>query len=333
MNRAKTIVLILVMMMPGSIFPQSQNSTRTIPSEVFSRPQTRLPQLPIPPVPSRSPLIPGARYPAMYLPFRGSVSRVLPCNFAGLTGLIHATSADVSKEGTLKLGFHSSWFQLENVYDRQLGDGESGTYLELPIFVNYSVSNDLEFALVMPVMNIDIKSRILWEKDYSASGGGDTKLSFKYRVFDSPEFNMRGAFGLGFKFPSGSEQKGLGTGQTDFEVFTAFSRTFEVVVAHLNLGYIMTGDPNNIYHPDGLADIFYYNVGIEYPHNHNVTIMTEVHCHDWGAEGLKVDVIPALRYAPIDNFVIDVSVPVALTNDQRYGYDYRIVFGLTSFFD
>ena len=261
-----------------------------------------------------------------------AMSRVLACSFSGLTGLNQVIAADVSRAGSFKMGFHSSWYSLDRVYNRVLASGEEGDLLELPLFFNYAVTNDLEFALMMPVLNYTIKSRILWTKDFRESGVGDTKLSFKYRVFDNNQYQMRGAFGLGFKFPTGSDDKGFGTGQTDFEVFTAFSKSFERVIGHLNLGYVMTGDPNTQFFPDGLADIFYWGVGLEYPHTNNVTVAAEVHGLDQGSEGMKIDVTPTLRYTPTENFAFDVGVPIAVTNDMRYGYNYRLTFGVTAFF-
>gem|GEM_PF-779016 len=300
--------------------------------EIYSQEPLKLPPVSSLPVPSRTTLPPISRDEMMLVPLGEAVTRILACNFMGLTGLLQTTSADVSKEGSFKCGFHSSWFALDRVYDRVLASGESGEILQIPLFFNYAVTNDLEFAFMLPVENYTIKSRILWSKDFRVSGVGDCKLSFKYRVFDNPQYQMRGAFGLGFKFPTGSDLKGLGTGKTDFEIYTAFSKNFERIVAHLNLGYVMTGDPNTTFYPNGLADIFYYNIGLEYPHNHNVTIMTEVNGQDWGAEGLRIDVTPGLRYTPTDNFAFEVGVPIAVTNDQRYGYNYRLVFGVTSFF-
>jgi hypothetical protein len=300
--------------------------------EVYSQDPFRLPPVSSLPEPSRVTLPPISRDAMMTAPLGEAVTRILSANFFGLTGLLQTTSADVSQEGSFKMGFHSSWFQLDRVYDRVLASGESGEVLEMPLFFNYSVTNDLEFALMLPVINYEIKSRILWTRDFRESGTGDAKLSFKYRVFDNPQYQMRGAFGLGFKFPTGSDQKGLGTGKTDFEVFTAFSKNFERIIGHVNLGYVMTGDPNTQFYPDGLADIFYYNIGVEFPHNHNVTVMAEVNGQDWGAEGMRIDVTPGLRYTPTENFAFDIGVPIAVTNDQRYGYNYRVRMGLTAFF-
>ncbi len=300
--------------------------------EIYSQEPLELPPVTTLPVPSRTVLPPLYSDTMMTVPIEEAVTRVLACNMSGYTGLTHTTSADVSKAGSFKMGFHSSWYDIDRVYDRVLASNESGDLLELPIFFNYAVTDDLEVVYQIPVVDYTIKSRILWTKDISESGTGDSKFAFKYRVFDNPQYQMRGAFGLAFKFPTGNDSKGLGTGKTDFEIFTAFSKSFERIIGHLNLGYVMTGDPNTQFYPDGLADKFYYNFGIEYPHTHNVTVMAEVCGEDWGAEGLKVDVIPGLRYTPTENFAFEVSVPIAVTNDQRYGYNYRLVLGLTTFF-
>lgn len=300
--------------------------------EIYSQEPINLPPVTTLPVPSRTTLPPISDDTMMTAPLEEAVTRVLACNYNGLTGLIRTTSADLSKEGSFKMGVHSSWFDLDRVYDRVLATGESGNMLEMPIFFDYAVTDDLEIAYIVPVIDYTIKSRILWNQDVSESGVGDSKLSFKYRVFDNPKYQMRGAFGLGFKFPTGNDDKGLGTGKTDFEIYAAFSKNFEKIIGHLNIGYVMTGDPNTQFYPDGLADKFYYNIGVEYPHTHNVTVMAEINGEDQGSEGMSVDVTPGIRYTPTENFAFDLAVPVSVTNDQRYGYNYKVMLGLTTFF-
>ncbi len=309
-----------------------RRTVRTGGNEIYSQEPLDLPPVTTLPVPSRTGLPPISNDTMMTVPLEEAVSRILACNFKGLTGLTNTTSADTSKAGSFKMGVHSSWFTLDRVYDRVLASNESGEMLEMPIFFNYAVTDDLEIAYVIPVMNYTVKSRILWTKDISESGVGDSTLAFKYKVFDNPKYQMRGAFGLGFKFPTGNDDKGLGTGKTDFEIYTAFTKSFEKIVGHLNLGYVMTGDPNTQFYPDGLADKFYYNIGIEYPHNHNMTVMAELNGEEQGSEGMRVDVTPGIRYTPTENFAFEVAVPIAVTNDQRYGYNYRLILGLTTFF-
>ncbi|MFA7145821.1 MAG: transporter [Candidatus Riflebacteria bacterium] len=301
-------------------------------NDVYSQQSINLPPVTTLPVPSRTALPPLYSDTLMTVPLDEAVTRVLGCNMLGFTGLTNTVSADVSKAGSFKMGFHSSWFDLERIYDRSLATNESGEKLELPLFFNYALTDDLEAVLNIPIIDYTAKSREIWTRDLSESGVGDMKLGFKYRVFDNAEYQMRGAFGVAFKFPTGSDDKMLGTGKTDFEIFTAFSKNFEKIVGHLNLGYIMTGDPNNQFYPDGLADKFYYNLGIEYPHTHNVTVMAEVAGEDWGSCGMKVEVIPGIRYAPTENFAFEVAVPICVTNDQQWGYNYRLVVGLTTFF-
>lgn len=323
----------------GSLPPiSSQNTSKSSVvrskggSETYSQDSVSLPPVTTLPVPSRTALPPLYSDTMMTVPIEESVSRVLACNLTGYTGLIETISADVSKAGSFKMGFHSSWFDIDRVYDRTLSNNESGDMLTIPLYFNYALTDDLEVVYNIPIVDYQIKSRILWKNDISESGCGDSTLGFKYKVFDNPTYQTRGAIGIGFKFPTGSDDKGLGTGETDFTIFTAFSKNFERIVGHLNLGYTMTGDPNTQFYPDGLADKFFYNIGIEYPHTHNVTVMAEVAGEDWGAEGNKVDVIPGIRYSPTENFSFEIAVPIAITNDQRFGYNYRLVLGLNTFF-
>ena len=301
-------------------------------NEIYSHNSVALPPVTTLPVPSRTVLPPLYSDTMMTVPVEETPTRVLACNMGGYTGLIETISADVSKAGSFKLGFHSSWYDVDRVYDRSLSNNESGDMLTIPLYFNYAITDDLEVVYTIPIVDYTIKSRILWKNDISESGCGDSTLGFKYKIFDNPTYQTRGAIGLGFKFPTGNDDKGLGTGETDFTIYTAFSKNFERIVAHLNLGYTMTGDPNTRYYPDGLADKFFYNIGIEYPHTHNVTVMAEIAGEDWGAEGSKVDVIPGIRYSPTENFSFEVGVPIAVTNDQRYGYNYRLVLGLNTFF-
>ena len=301
-------------------------------NEIYSQSSVSLPPVTTLPVPSRTVLPPLYSDTMMTVPVEEAPTRVLACNMGGYTGLIETVSADVSKAGSFKLGFHSSWYDVERVYDRSLSNNESGDMLTIPLYFNYAVTDDLEVVYTIPIVDYTIKSRILWKEDISESGCGDSTLGFKYKIFDNPAYQTRGAIGLGFKFPTGNDDKGLGTGETDFTIYTAFSKNFERIVAHLNLGYTMTGDPNTRFYPDGLADKFFYNIGIEYPHTHNVTVMAEIAGEDWGAEGARVDVIPGLRYTPTENFSFEIGVPISVTNDQRYGYNYRLVLGLNTFF-
>jgi hypothetical protein len=301
-------------------------------NEVYSQQNVNLPPVTTLPVPSRTTLPPLYSDTLMTVPLDEAVTRVLGCSMFGFTGLINTVSADVSNAGAFKMGFHTSWFKLDKIYDRSLATNESGEKLEMPLFFNYALTDELEAVLHIPVIDYTAKSREIWTRDISESGVGDIKLGFKYRIFENIENQISGAVGVGFKFPSGDDDKMLGTGKTDFEIFTAFSKSFEKIVGHLNLGYVMTGDPNNMFYPDGLADKFYYSLGIEYPHTHNVTVMAEIAGEDWGSCGMKIEVIPGIRYAPTENFCFELGVPISVTNDQQWGHNYRLICGLTTFF-
>lgn len=311
---------------------KTTNRRKNTQNSSYSGQSVDLPPVTTLPVPSRTALPPLYSDTLMTAPLEEALSRVLGTNSKGFTGLSVTTSADTSKAGAFKMGFHSSWFDLEKIYNRTLATNESGERMDIPLFFNYAVTDDLEMVLNIPIVDYTAKSREIWRRDLSESGVGDMELGFKYKVFDNSEYQMRGAVGAVFKFPTGDDDKMLGTGKTDFEIFTAFSKNFEKIIGHLNLGYVMTGDPNNQFYPDGLADKFYYSIGIEYPHTQNVTVMAEIAGEDWGSCGMKVEAIPGIRYTPTENFAFEVAVPIAISNDQMWGYNYRLMCGLTTFF-
>lgn len=75
------------------------------------------------------------------------------------------------------------------------------------------------------------------------NGFADTELKIKYRVMD--EKGWLPSFALTFgklKIPTGSETKGLGSGETDFGVNFIFTKTLSKrLVLHVNAGYMYIG--------------------------------------------------------------------------------------------
>lgn len=74
-------------------------------------------------------------------------------------------------------------------------------------------------------------------------GGGDARLATKVRVLDEngpwPAFGLR----FGVKLPNGNFDDRLGTDETDFLVQTLVSKDLGPVVAHVDLGLEILGNP------------------------------------------------------------------------------------------
>jgi hypothetical protein len=92
------------------------------------------------------------------------------------------------------------------------------------------------------------------------SGLGDVMLSAFYTAMDE----RRSAFGLDLgakvKLPTADEQRGLGTGETDYAIQADVFKPFGNVTAFGSLGYRIYGDPPGL----NLRNVVYYAIGASY---------------------------------------------------------------------
>jgi hypothetical protein len=85
---------------------------------------------------------------------------------------------------------------------------------------------------------------------YDEKGISDTTLALKWRFFEKEGWSF--ALKPGVSFPTGDENKGLGTGKTGYHVFFIASKEAASWAFHANLGYIQKenkfDEEKNIWH-------------------------------------------------------------------------------------
>lgn len=85
---------------------------------------------------------------------------------------------------------------------------------------------------------------------YDEKGISDTTFEVKWRFFEKEGWSF--ALKPGVSFPTGDENKGLGTGKTGYHVFLIASKEVESWAFHANLGYIQNenkfDEEKNIWH-------------------------------------------------------------------------------------
>ena len=109
----------------------------------------------------------------------------------------------------------------------------------------YSPSLTLTYGF-LDRMDLGIGSGYIFshpKEDKKENGIADTELKLKYRWIDEkdwrPAFAMTGIL----KFPTASESRGLGSGQTDFGINAILTKNLsKKLVLHLNLGYTFIGE-------------------------------------------------------------------------------------------
>jgi hypothetical protein len=123
------------------------------------------------------------------------------------------------------------WIEGQYRYEN-LADG--GRHFAGPL-IAFKVVDDFEAGLRFGFVDVNPSSAP------GDSGLSDLDLFAKYRL---PGGRGRLAIGAVLKAPTGDEQKGIGTGKSDVELFGAFRADLEAVSLVANLGYRFNGDPD-----------------------------------------------------------------------------------------
>jgi hypothetical protein len=123
------------------------------------------------------------------------------------------------------------WIELQYRYDN-LSDGSQ--HFLGPI-VAFKIVNDVEGGLRFGWQDINP------DTGTNESGLSDIDLYAKYRF---PGRRARAAVGALLKLPTADEDKGLGTGKRDVELFAAWRADLEAVSVVANAGVRFNGDPD-----------------------------------------------------------------------------------------
>jgi len=118
---------------------------------------------------------------------------------------------------------------------------------EFPFGLTTGLTSDLE-------LGVGFGSRIQEREEAagtsSISGVGDLAMGVKWNPLTEADSFASHALAAAVKFPTASQNKGLGTGETDWDLTYIASRSLtEQWSAHLNVGYTWTGNP-----PDARED-------------------------------------------------------------------------------
>ncbi|MBN1297739.1 OmpA family protein [bacterium] len=187
--------------------------------------------------------------------------------WTGETGLFTIYSAETLNSGEYGLGLYF------NNFDRELVnlEGETGMDLDLSLIsvpVGFGLTDRLEIAAsfnyTIEETDADGEGGYLYtqyfEDEISESGFGDIHIGLKYRFLDEGAGPGLAAMVFG-KIPTADEEKPLGSGEGDYGLNLIASKTIGSVGSHLNLGYTMIGEPDNV----DWDDVFSYGLGLEIP--------------------------------------------------------------------
>ena len=162
-------------------------------------------------------------------------------------------------------------------------------------------------------------------KDHE-SGLGDLVVGAKWAFCAETKGLPAQAFSLSVKFPTADDDKGLGSGEMDYDLTWIASKMItETVGLHVNAGYIWVGEPAG----EDVGDIAHYGAAVDVQLNETVQWVGEVFAEKelLGGTQTIVQYNTGFRWAASDGLTVDVAAGSSLHGDDAPNFTATI--GLT----
>lgn len=191
---------------------------------------------------------------------------------------------------------------------------------EAAIGVTIGLADSLDIVLNVPYLWFTVDGNDA--RLDRANGLSDINLDAKWRFLEKNGWAL--AIKPGISLPSGDEDKGLGSGHTDYRLFLIASKEFEPVALHFNLGYVRhennTDERKDIWHASIAAEVevikdlkLLTNVGIE----RNLAADRENH---------PAFILGGISYDVSERITVDAGVKYGLTSPET---EWTYLAGLT----
>ena len=186
--------------------------------------------------------------------------------------------------------------------------------------LSYGIVDNIDLLLGLPYQWGKVKEDDV--TSYEENGISDMVLEVKWRFFEKDGFSL--ALKPGISFPTGNEDKGLGTGKIGGHIFLIASKDMAPWALHANLGYIRNEnkaeDEKNLWHVSLAATWeavkklkLVANIGIE----RNA---------DSAADNDPAFFIGGMIYSITENFDLDCGVKWGLSSSET---DTSLMAGIT----
>ncbi len=156
---------------------------------------------------------------------------------------------------------------------------------------------------------------------YDERGISDTTFEIKWRFFEKEGWSL--ALKPGLSFPTGDEDKGLGTGKIGYHIHLIASKEVGAWAFHANLGYI--GNENKV---DEEKSLWHASFATTYEVIKHLKIVGNIGI-ERSPDKINPDpafLIGGIIYSGFKNFDLDVGVKYGLTSSQT---DLAVLAGIT----
>ena len=199
-------------------------------------------------------------------------------------------------------------------YTREGNAGNNFNFVLVPVYgllENMALCIELPFDILNP------------DDGETERGFGDMSLALKTSLL--PESENLPSFLLKtiVKLPTGDEDKGLGSGETDTTLMMVASKTLGCVNLHANAGYTFIGG-------DSSDDNIIYGFAIGYDILPKLTLVCEAFMeteNDFDKESHTVTPLVGLRYHLTEKIILDTAFSMGFCYDKKT--DCNIISGMS----
>jgi hypothetical protein len=181
----------------------------------------------------------------------------------------------------------------------------------------------------------EINFEVAYLSQQREHGFGDAVIGTKYQFFKETETlpGIAGSFEL--KLPTGSERKGLGTGEFDYDLRLRAQKTWGWFTAIGNAGYTFVTDPEFGGIKTALEDVWLFTFAQEYQIAKNTSLLSEIYfvSREESGEPNRVAANIGFRQKILEDLSIHGSIGKSLREANRGGPDIRAYVGFKWEFD
>lgn len=193
-------------------------------------------------------------------------------------------------------------------------EGYTGAeHWDFPFGLTYGLVKDVEVGIAFGGQ--------IAETTHRESGIGDLGIGAKWRFLESSSMGARHALVPIVKLPTADERKGLGSGETDYDLTWIVSWALgERMGLHYNLGYTWIGGfEKNLVH---------YGIALDYQLAGPVQWVGEVYAENEATRIQDADAAcnTGLRWLPTDALMLDVAAGTRIHGDAP---DITLTMGMT----
>ena len=173
-------------------------------------------------------------------------------------------------------------------------------HVDLPVALQYGLTPTLE---VSAVWGAHARDRLAdFNNGGTVSGPADLALGFKWMPIRT-EAGLMFALSGTAKLSTGNEQKGLGTGDEDYDLTLIVTKQWANYAVDANLGRTWVGDRFDA----TLTDIVHYGAAVHYSPSETLTLVGEVFADDPRGAKAQWQANVGVQYALRKNFVLDAA--------------------------